>query len=229
MEHRYQDHIEVYPGHKQEVHFCELTDKQLDEMSDDDIVPWSSGDARLTKTAVFIERFFNRRPCKELAERFGVKENTIVCMFRDAVDSVENIIEALDSRREGVKAVKSDKFTEDQKIFMLSCVFGFTQEEVARMFNCDRRVINRRVKRMSDRYQALFAERKESPIEDPPITEKLTRADVVALVDAYTEQGLSHRAAYKRVADRQGERLGRPVKVRAIESRYRKATSPQTA
>lgn len=210
-----------------EVHFSELQDHQLDDFSNSDVIPWASGDARLRKTAVFIERFFNKVPCRELAERFGVKENTIVCMYRDAVESVEKIIEALDSRREGMKATKADRFTNDQKYFLLVSVFGFSQAEVARIFNRDRNMINQKVKRMSERYGALFSgeNKPESPIDDLPMGDKLTRADVVRMVDAYTEQGLSYRQAFKRIADRQGEVIGRPVNPRAVESRYYKATA----
>ena len=226
MERHFGDVIVCYPMHG-EVHFSEITERQLEDFSDKDVIPWASGDARLRQTTVFIERFFNKVPCKELAERFNVKENTIVCMYARAVESVEKIIEALDARREGMKATKSDRFTDDQKYFLLVSVFGFSQIEVARMFNRDRNRVNQKVKHMSDRYGALFsgaAPKEETPIDDLPIKGKLTRADVVSMVDAYTEQGLSHRQAFKRIADRQGEVIGRPVKSRAVESRYYKAT-----
>ncbi len=39
-----------------------LTDKQLDEISEIDVIPWSSGDMNFTQTKVFIERFFNKVP-----------------------------------------------------------------------------------------------------------------------------------------------------------------------
>lgn len=228
MERHFGDHIVCYPMHG-EVHFSELKDHQLDQFSIDDVIPWSSEDRKLRKTTVFIERFFHNVPCRELAERFGVKENTIVCMFKQAVESVEKIIEALDSRREGLKATKSGRFTDDQKLFLLVGIFGFSQTEVARMFNRDRDMVNQKVKRMSDRYGALFSgeNKQESPIDDLPMSAKLTRADVVAMVEAYTEQGLSHRQAFKRIADRQGEVIGRPVKLRAVESRYYKAMAAE--
>jgi len=233
MERRFPDHIVCYPQGK-EVHFSELQDHQIDDFSNDDVIPWSSGDARLRKTAVFVERFFNKTSCKELADKFGVRENTIVAMYRDAVESVEKIIEALDSRREGVKATKGDRFTDDQKFFLLVSVFGFSGAEVSRMFNKDNHMVNQKVKHLADKYEALFSgkdiptvEKEEIQIEDPPINAKLTSADVVAMVDLYTEQGLSHRQAFKRIADRQGEVVGRPVKMRAIESRYYKAMAAQ--
>jgi hypothetical protein len=129
----------------------------------------------------------------------------------------------LDARREGLKATKGDKFTDDQKFFLLVSIFGFSGNEVARMFNQDHRRVSMKVKRMSDKYEAAFSTKVEIPIDDPPIKVKLTRGDVVNMVDAYTEQGLSHRQAFKRIADRQAEVVGRPVKLRAVESRYYKA------
>jgi len=227
MERHFPDKIVCYPQNK-EVHFSGLKDYQIDAFSNADSVPWSSGDFRLTHTAVFVERFFNKVPCKELAERFDVKENTIVCMYKQAVKQVKRIIKALDSRREGIKATKSDRFTDDQKFFLLACVFGFSQVEIAKMFGRHRNVVNKKVKRLSDKYKALFAGqeiREEIPIKDPSMEEKLTRPQVVDMVEAYVEQGLSHRQAFKRIAERYAGIVGRPVNFRGIESRYYKATA----
>lgn len=187
MEKQFPDFIVCYPQ-RHEVHFSELKDNQLDKFSNADVIPWSSGDTKLRKTTVFIERFFNNVPCKELADRFGVKENTIVCMYKDAVESLEKIIEALDSRREGIKAARSSSFTDDQKFFLLVSVFGFAGAEVARMFRRDPHMINLKVKHMADRYSALFsgqAPKEETPIDDLPITAKLSREELVNLVEAY--------------------------------------------
>ncbi len=227
MEKHFSDAIMVFPGSTKERHFSELTDKQLDEISETEVIPWSSGDCTLTQTAVFIERFFNKTPCKELAERYGVKENTIVCMYRNAVAYLEKTLKVLDARKEGIKAVKSDRFTEDQKYFLLVSVFGFSGAEVARMFNRDHSRVCQKVKHMSERYGALFPGQKikdENPIDDPPMKDKLTRADVIRMVDAYMDQGLSHRQAFIRIAKRYAEYVGRPVSRRGIESRYYKAT-----
>jgi transposase len=230
MERHFSDRIEVYPQHVKEVQFSEIEDSQLDKFSTADVIPWSSGDFRLRKTIVFVERFFNKVSCKELAERFDVKENTIVCMYAQALEHVERIIEALDARREGLKAIKADRFTEEQKYFLLTSVFGFSQAEVARMFKRNRDKVNTTVKHMADRFEALFSgqePKKESTIDDPPIKDKLTRADVISIVDAYVDQGLSHRQAFKRIAGRYAEVVGRSVSVRGIESRYYKATAPK--
>lgn len=227
MERHFEDSIVCYPQGR-EMHFSEIENFNIEDISSAEVIPWSSGDARLKQTTVFIERFFNKTPCKELAERFNVKENTIVCMYKQAVERVQQIIEALDARHEGLKATKPGKFSEDQKYFLLVSVFGFSSAEVARMFNKDHDRVNLKVKRMAGRFEALFSGqgiKEETPIEDPPMKNKLTRADIVSMVDAYTEQGLSYRQAFKRIADRYAEVVGRAVSYRGIESRYYKATN----
>ena len=157
MERHFRDAIVCYPMHG-EVHYSELQDHQLEDFSNTDVIPWASGDARLRQTTVFIERFFNKVPCKELAERFGVKENTIVCMYARAVEQLQKIIAAIDAKREGMKATRgTDRFTDDQKFFLLVSVFGFSGAEVARIFKLDHRRVSMKVKRMADRYEALFS------------------------------------------------------------------------
>ena len=227
MERHYRNVIICYPQ-TGEVHFSAVHPARLKRVSDTDGFPWSGTDCRLTKTAVFVERFFHKTPYRDLAEQFGVEENTIVCMYAQAVEQIGRIIEALDARREGLKAVKASPFTEEQKYFLLVCVFGFSRAEVARMFRCGRDHVWQRVKHLEDRYAALFAGNgngKDKGLDDPPMPAKLTQADVVRMVEAYTEQGLSHRQAFKRIAERYGEVVGRPVNARAIESRYYKATA----
>ena len=156
MERRFGNRIVCYPK-TQEVHFTELQDYQLDNFSDADVMPWNSAETRLTKTAVFIERFFNKTPCKELAERFDVKENTIVCMFRDAVAQLHKMIETLDSQRGGLKNMKpKNAFSEDEKIFLLCSVFGFSQVQTAEIMNRDQTTIGLKVKRMNQTFRQAF-------------------------------------------------------------------------
>jgi len=163
MERHYIDRIVCYPRNG-EVHFTELEERQIEDFSTDDVIPWSSEDLRLRKTTVFVERFFNKVPCKVLADKFGVKENTIVCMYKQAVEQIEKLIEVLDSRREGIKAMKPDIFSDDQKYFLLCCIFGFSQAEVARMFGKDKDMVNKKVKRLRDKYEELFESKKNQPV-----------------------------------------------------------------
>jgi transposase len=227
MERHYQNAVICYPQHG-EVHLSAVHPARLERLSEKDAFPWSGTDYRLTKTAVFVERFFHKVPYKALAEQFGVEENTIVSIYSQAVEQIGRIVEALDARREGLRAVKASPFTEEQRYFLLVCVFGFSRAEVARMFKCGRDHVWRRVKHLEDRYAALFAGNgngKEQGVEDPPMPAKLTRADVLRMVEAYTEQGLSHRQAFKRIAARYAKTVRRPVSYRGIESRYYKAVA----
>lgn len=156
MEKHYASNIVCYPMGK-EVQFSGLSEEQLDGFSEEDVIPWSGTDLKLRQTTVFVERFFNKVPCKELAERFGVKENTIVCMYKQAVEQLEKMIEAMDARREGLKACKKGKFTDDQKFFLLIQIFGFNGYEVAKIFGLDHRVVSKKVKRISDKYLQGFS------------------------------------------------------------------------
>ena len=166
MERWQKDKIVIYPRNR-EINFSQLEIKGIDDADDfalHDTIPWSSEDRRLMKTKVFIERFFNRVPCAELAEKYGVKENTIICMYRDAVKSIEKIIAAMDARKHGLKAVKNSKrFTDDQKYFLLTYVFGFSGREVGEMFNTTRQKVDAKTRRLADRYGALFEGEQKKP------------------------------------------------------------------
>ncbi len=155
MERHYTSKIVCYPMNK-EIQFSGITEEQMDSFSEEDVVPWSSEDLKLRKTTVFVERFFNKVPCKELAERFGVKENTIVCMYAQAVEHLEKMIDAMDARKEGLKATRKGKFTDDQKYFLLIQIFGFNGHEVAKIFGKDHRVVSLKVKRLTDKYLRRF-------------------------------------------------------------------------
>lgn len=226
MERYYASSIVCYPMNK-EVQFSGITEEKLDGFSEEDVVPWSSEDLKLRKTTVFVERFFNKVSIKELAEKFGVKENTIVCMYSQAMEQLEKMIQALDSRREGLKACTKSKFSDDQKFFLMVQIFGFNGHEVAKIFGLDHRIVSLRVKRLTDKYIRGFsgeAPKEKAPVEDPPINGKLTRADVLSIVDSYARQGLSRRQAFKRIAERYAGIVGRPVNFRGVESKYYKAT-----
>ena len=161
MEKHYSDAIVVFPGSGKERHFSELTDKQLDEISEIDVIPWSSGDVNFTQTGVFIDRFFNRMPFKDIAEKYHVQENTTVKQFHFAVKALEKIVSILDARREGMRAMKPQRFTDEQKMFLLIHVFCFTQMEVAEIFGLDHRKVSQIVKRMADKFSKNFNNQKE--------------------------------------------------------------------
>lgn len=236
MERHYPDYIVCYPK-REEVHFSDLVEtkfkdsgkalKAPDDFSNEEAFQFATDDLTLRKTQIFIERFFNRIPVAILAEHYGVTKNSIVTIYKQAIEHIEKLVDAMESRRAGLKAVKSGRFSDDQKWFLLVHIFGFSAAEVARMFNRDRNVLGQKIKRMADSYAALFEgheARQESSIDDPPFDGKLTRNRIVTMVETYTEQGLSHRDAFKRIAERYGEAIKRKVNYRGIESRYYRAT-----
>lgn len=166
-ERHYPDAIVVFPP-KKEVHFSAIEENKLDEISNEDAIPWSSGDYELTQTRVFIEKFFNKARTCELAERFGVKESVISTMYANALEQIEKIVGLLDLRASGIKNLKPDRFTEDQKMFLLVYVFRFNAAEVAEMFHHSANYISGKLRRMADKYADAFLGLEKS-VDDRPM------------------------------------------------------------
>jgi len=154
-ERHYNDSIVVFPPFR-EVHFSAVNDYEVEDFSTDDTFPWSSESTKPDKATIFVERFFKKTPRSELAERFGTTEQHIDIMFTKSKYAIEKIVKILAARKEGIKAAKLDRFTEDQKYFLLVDVFGFTGKEVAEMFKKSRPTINKKVNRMREKYTELF-------------------------------------------------------------------------
>lgn len=91
------------------------------------------------------------------------------------------------------------------------------------MFKRDKNMIGQKVRRLRNQYGDAFKGMKPEPLFDPPIEGKLSRDEVVNMVEVYVDQGMSKRQAFKRIADRYAEYVCRPVNLRGIESRYYKA------
>lgn len=222
MEQKFDNHIVLYPLPKQ-VRFSEIADYKVDDFSTSDVIPWSSGDTRLRKTAIFIERFFNKTPVHELAGRFGVDDVTISSIYTNTVNQLTKVVEALDARKAGVKLSQSEKFTKEQKYFMLVHVFGFSINEVAEMFSYDRNMVAYKVDRMVRKYGDLFAEqanKDDTTIADPPMSDTPTNDELTSIVDAYFQQGLSRRQAFIRIAERLPVLHGRRTTETSIKKRY---------
>lgn len=184
MERVYQDMVVTYPqGH--ENRFSEakapgriVRDFDIEDIPDTATIPWTSDDWNLTQSKVFFERFFNKIPCKELAERFGVKENTIVCMYANAVKRIEKILKMLDARKEGLKATKSSRFTEDEKWFLLTNIFGFNAVEVSRMFGQDNKAVAAKIKKIADKLEKELPSRRRSAYDGLTVEEIKERMTV---------------------------------------------------
>ena len=154
-ERHYEDTIVVFPP-KHEVHFNQLPEDEIDNFSDADSIPWSSGDYQLSQTRVFIEKFFNKVSTSELATRFGVRDSVISTMYRNCLYRVEQMLALLDLRASGIKNLKPDRFTEDQKMFLLVHVFRFNAAEVAEMFHHSANYTSAKLNRMADKYKEAF-------------------------------------------------------------------------
>lgn len=234
MEKTFDKIIVSFPARSQ-IRFTELEggrqgdDGNSQDLTPDDFdaagpLPWSKSDFKLRKTTVFVERFFNRVPCKVLAENFDVEKNTVVSMYKQAVEQLEKTIDQMDARRGGIKSVmQMTKLSEYQKWFLLVHVFGFSCVEVANMFKKNCKVVHNHVKAMHDDFMNRF-EKKE--VADMPI-DKLTTPTIIETVEKYAEQGLSLRQAFGRIARTYSEVTGQNIGLRTIESRYYKGVRRQ--
>lgn len=226
MERNFDDHIVLYPLPNQ-TRFSEIADYKVNHFSTADAIPWSSGDTRLRKTAVFIERFFNKTPVHELAERFRVDDVTISSAYTTAISQLFKVVQALDAHKEGVKVSQLDRFTKEQKYFMLVFVFGFSINDVAKMFKYDRNLVGSKINRMAKKYGDLFAEqakKDDTAIVDPAMSDAPTNDELRNVVDAYFKQGLPKSQAYSRIAERlfvlHGQHIGpNAIKKRCYRSR----------
>jgi len=157
-ERHYDDAIVVFPP-KKETHFSALEDYELNEISNEDAFPWaSSGKYELSKTNIFVEKFFNRVPTSELVERFNIPESQILTEYKRCMEQIEKILKILDLRASGIKNIKPDKFTEDEKMFLPVHVFRFNAREVADMFHHHPNNTSLKLNKMASKYKKLFDE-----------------------------------------------------------------------
>jgi len=157
MERRFKDRI-VFYAQGREINFGALDEFKPDHFTYDDTQDlFRSGKARLKRTAVFIDRFFYKRSIQDLAEKYGVKKNTIACMYRDAVNQINKILDILDQRRKGLKAVSHrNRLSDDEKYFLLIHVFGFSCSEVAEMMEISPKALTQRMNRRFKGYREQY-------------------------------------------------------------------------
>jgi len=153
------DKIVIYPR-REEINFSSLGEdhKQLEDFIEEEAAILRSDAAKLTKTAVFIERFFHKTPIQELAERIGCKENTIVCHYREALKTLEKVLAAMDARQEGLKQARKHQFTDEQRLFMMVYCLGFSIREAAKLMGLNVFVAGKRARRLREKYMDAFKE-----------------------------------------------------------------------
>lgn len=111
------------------------------------------------RTKVFYERFFRGTPNKELADSLGIAENYCSAIYAEARKRVLAVVEALDGRDYGLTNVQKSKysFTDDEKWFLLSKVFGFSITEVSRMPGTPSlATLKVKIGRLYNRYRGCF-------------------------------------------------------------------------
>jgi len=95
-------------------------------------VSFNTDGLNLSLTTVFVEYFFKRRPLKDIAEDMGVGSKTVHSTFTKAVERINTIISVLDARQSALKyTYRLSQYSDDEKAFLLTHIFGFTPHEVA--------------------------------------------------------------------------------------------------
>jgi DNA-directed RNA polymerase specialized sigma24 family protein len=153
------DKLVLFPR-REEINFASLGEdhKQLEDFTEDEKAVLRTDALRLTKTAVFIERFFHKTPIAELAERTGAKPNTISCQYKQALKTLEKVLAAMDARQEGLKQARKHQFTDEQRLFMMVYCLGFSIVEASKIMDLNVHVAGERARRLRDKYMFAFKE-----------------------------------------------------------------------
>lgn len=218
MEKHCSKEIRVYPKEgKKVVQFCDLSEMKLDSFSQDDRIVFNSDAVELLKTSVFIDRVFNRLSNQEIADKHGVDKNTIATIFKDSVDKIDNFIETMDIRREGIKSARDGKykFSRSEQFFLLHHVFRYNKAEIASIFGIKRGIIDSRVEGMARTYRKLFDGHQVKPFTDND--DLLSGQDLIDAVQNLVGEGMSQTKAIKAIASETGETF------LAVNVRYYKA------
>ena len=145
------DHIMLIPNHGMHC-FSNFGDAAfLDHLTEDDAIKFSTDAIQLNMTKIFIERFFNKRSIKDIADQLGCPENTVATHYKHAVDKIMEMVALLELRNEGIKAVRKRRYTPGQEAFLLINIFGFTGEDVARIRGVAKSTVSKCLTRMERR------------------------------------------------------------------------------
>jgi hypothetical protein len=115
----------------------------------------------LNKVFVFVERFFNRREFADIADQLNLTEHCVRDHWDRAVRDIEVLIQVLDTRGHATKQMRKktarwNKFTRDEKAFLLMDIFGFNTMETAEILGFNPNLIHRIARRLEIKYRAAF-------------------------------------------------------------------------
>lgn len=157
FERHFSDRIEVYPQNgRREIHFSAIEPERLEKIPGTATFPWETGGLQFKHSSVFVDHFINKMPYKECSDKYNVTEAAARSIYLQAASRVQTVVKELDTRRKGLQAV-DEKFTEEQKFFLLVYIFGFTKGEVAKIFGKYRTTVSIKIARMADKYADAFA------------------------------------------------------------------------
>jgi len=131
-----------------------------DTFTEEDRLQLNSDALELRSSVVFFEHFFNGTSLSELAERMNTSYGNVWLMYREACERIEFLATMLDLRMAAMKLARKgnlNKFSYDQKVFLLSHVFGFSLKEVSTILGqYSQAWVKRKAQRMEKKYRAAF-------------------------------------------------------------------------
>lgn len=159
------DHIELFPTFHLESNFASLPQEShggrpfraVEGFIDG--VQLNTDCLETNMSTVFVEIFFNKRSFQDLADQLGVEFSTIHSYFMRSCERIEQIVKLLDSKQQAVKYSRQMlKFDDNEKIWLLKSVFGFSNDEVADILGMSRTAVKRRGMKKNKEYREKLSE-----------------------------------------------------------------------
>jgi hypothetical protein len=121
------------------------------------------GPPKLTRTKVFILRYFLHWEYADIARRFDMDVETVRKTYSDACQRIAQAMRVLDDRQavndHAEYALKANeeatgKLNKSEKWWILNKVLGLTTGEIAKMYDSKSNIVTNKIKYVSDRVMA---------------------------------------------------------------------------
>lgn len=166
-EKRTRDKIIMFPHNSREMNFASTPEvlRQEADFSGEECLKINTDALETNMSNVFAERFFNKRSFNDIADQMNIRPGTAASYFYRACEKIEKLFSILDGREKGLKWLVNknnlEKFTDDEKAFLLSHVFGFKSKEIADILGGPSQSRWKgKIKALADKYRAFFDEEK---------------------------------------------------------------------
>jgi len=109
--------------------------------------PFQDLTPRLKQTGIFIDRFFNRMPYAEIAEKYATSEHNAQCLYQNAVKRLDKTVKAMD-RIELAKAngKRLESLPTRERVRILYCGLEMSVTEIARFIGINHSAVIKHVR-----------------------------------------------------------------------------------